>query len=569
MDLFAKAKGARSDDPRAILRAQAREDGVELREYNGGMHVQCRVRGSRAPAGLAAEWWPSNGRVILFNSNGHVVHNGIIGSPAETVSMLRGHWRDVASAVEAGAVEAEEVQERRAQEQEEAAERLAANEEAVAGPGDEAPPDIVFTGDQERALAMISEFRKNAGAMVARLTGFAGTGKTTIIREIVRRVKHEGKRVQVLAPTGKAALRVQEATGCDASTIHRFIYNVKVEYDTGNLDFRSKGSSHFSSLLGGLVVVDEASMVTEKIWDDLKATSRMAGFKILLVGDPFQLEPVEPAKNGAPFSFVRNIEVTHQAELREILRQKADDPIIKATMALRAAKTQDDFKRAIDGLPRLPAGETPASVCARTGAPVIVHRNATRHSINADVRRRLGRAAQTVPGDLLLVTKNTYAVDMFNGEIVEFGGYTDNEAHEGVAEKPSTGARAPVTFRRAIVGGKNVVVCNEQIAGEIVAFGSAGKEVLTDHFITVAWEKVAQRAGLEHCVLLHVNYGYALTCHKSQGSEWDEVVAVVESSLDRPRKEKDESPEERLRSKARWCYTALTRAKTRVLWTNG
>jgi exodeoxyribonuclease V alpha subunit len=117
--------------------------------------------------------------------------------------------------------------------------------------------EFKLTDGQQAAMDMVAKLMKAPPPMPAIITGYAGTGKTTMLKAIASMY---GNPV-ILAPTGKAALRVQEATGITALTMHRWLYHPKENENTGEIDFRLKDLAMIECTENGLVIVDEASMV--------------------------------------------------------------------------------------------------------------------------------------------------------------------------------------------------------------------------------------------------------------------------------------------------------------------
>jgi ATP-dependent exoDNAse (exonuclease V) alpha subunit len=205
--------------------------------------------------------------------------------------------------------------------------------------------DFELTEGQKQALAMSERLMADRSpCMPAILTGFAGTGKTTMLKAIASRFGAP----TVLAPTGKAALRVQEATGLTAGTIHKWLYRPSENQKTGDVEFKLKDCKQVERPYNGLVIVDEASMVGRDLWEHLWDMCQLLDLKILLVGDPFQLPPVEMKKTDKDgndldsFSPLLDVRTEYRAHLSEVTRQALDNPILRASMLIResAASTR-------------------------------------------------------------------------------------------------------------------------------------------------------------------------------------------------------------------------------------
>jgi exodeoxyribonuclease-5 len=395
--------------------------------------------------------------------------------------------------------------------------------------------DIQLTDGQKKAYESIHRCMGNwhGKPRVHVITGFAGTGKTTLLRAFEQELPEHPV---VLTPTGKAALRVFEATGIQASTIHRYIYK-HVPTDRGEFIRTQKPADEIDVSPCGVVFVDEASMVSLELWEHLFEACVLTQQNIVCLGDPFQLPPV--AERGAEyFSIVDPVFVcTERVELTEIVRQALDNPIIRASMCMRQGDMMEAFLE-LDMVNPDKMVSKAVDVYKRNGA-VICHMNATRNILNNDIRKILGKGDELEVGEPLLITKNNYNTELFNGEIVNFGGWMQTPDKERYLDKFGENGWYDVRIGTAKLdkGIGNPTLCVEEIFGKLDS-SLAGS--------------VAYNAGRQYGKGMHqhANLGYALTCHKSQGSEWPEVFVVVEPTIN-------------LNTKmgARWMYTAITRTK--------
>jgi ATP-dependent exoDNAse (exonuclease V) alpha subunit len=425
-----------------------------------------------------------------------------------------------------------------------------------------------FTEKQKAGLEMVGRFRKSSDRL-AILTGYAGTGKTTLLKTVAQALSSHSIPVQLLAPTGKAALRLREVTGQTAQTVHRCMYSPRQDEETGEVSFLPRGVKELEELRGSMVIVDEASMLSRRVWEHLALASAAVDLKVLLVGDTFQLEPVE-AEGG--FSALA-LETPHRVHLDEVVRQALDSPVLRAATAIRAAKGPMDVARALRDLPTL-GGRTPVDLILEDPSrPVLVHRNATRHSINAEVRRRRELPeGQVVQGEPLLVLRNCYDLDRYNGEVVTLDGWPDGTprvVEAAVRDRQRNVSRNHRYTIGTMSGEKDQAfgLCLDQVAGTtdfadfwlLAGYRDAwgrGLRQLPEHL--QVWD-VDEKTGQTYqakAPLLMANYGYCLTGHKSQGSEWREVVVVVEPTV------KTHEVAGR-----RHLYTCITRAREQAYWT--
>lgn len=418
-----------------------------------------------------------------------------------------------------------------------------------------------LTAGQGAALGMLGRFLQDRSAPMARLTGYAGSGKTTLLSLVTRGAEAMGRRTRILAPTGKAALRVQEASGRDAMTIHKYLYTPITDEERGEMRFAPKGIEDLEEDRGALIVVDEASMMGRKVWHHLLQAARAVEMQVLLVGDTFQLEPVgDEGDAGAPFEPLR-LPTPHSAHLDEVVRQALDSSVLRAATGIRLARTVMDVSRALAELTPM-VGRTPVDAAVeRPDVPVLVHRNATRHAINVEVRARRGLPATPTAGEPLLVLRNNYVVNRFNGEVVTL------RSIGPIVGVPVKDRRSDLVgeigYALADLDGARAILSPDEVAG--ATFGRFN-EMAVAKGARDAFRRELLRPSADEPVFgpgqgllpphVHANYGYSLTCHKSQGSEWSRIVMVLEPSVALHEV-----------SGRRWAYTAVSRAKHEVVWT--
>jgi exodeoxyribonuclease-5 len=362
-----------------------------------------------------------------------------------------------------------------------------------------------FSPQQDAALKAVAAWLKAKPGRgdtppLFRLFGYAGTGKTTLAKHLAQ--GFDGK-VVFAAFTGKAAL-VMRHKGCtDASTIHSLIYQA-VDTDTPNPTFMRWDDGPASK--AKLIVIDECSMVDAELGRDLMSF----GAPILVLGDPAQLPPIQ---GGGFFT-----EAEPDAVLTEVHRQARNDPIVRLSMQIRAGE-------------RLVPGEYGETLVVPKSAldpqrvldadQVLVGRNVTRRAYNARMRERRGFGeALPMLGDKLVCLRNKRMKGLFNGGLWI------------IKERPKP--------RRQIIGMR--VRPEEDIGGRTVKV-RVREECFTGAIEQVEWE---HRKNYEE-----FDFGYVLTVHKAQGSQWDDVVLFDESFA---------FPD----SRERWLYTGVTRAAKRL-----
>jgi len=363
----------------------------------------------------------------------------------------------------------------------------------------------VFTPHQDQALEAVAAWLRSkpgrgATPQVFRLFGFAGTGKTTLARHLAEGV--DGK-VLFAAFTGKAAL-VMRRKGCPwASTIHSLIYR-PLESNEEQPTFELWDDAPASQ--AKLIVIDECSMVDADLGRDLLSF----GAPLLVLGDPAQLPPIQ----GAGFFTAAEPD----AMLTEVHRQAQDDPIVRLSMEVRAGR------RLVPGAYGMTEVVARAAFDPRRAIEtdqILVGRNATRRAYNARMRERRGLVEPLpVAGDKLVCLRNNRRKGLLNGGLWLVKERTgSNQKSVKLRLRPDEDA-----------GGRAVKV-------------SVRPQCFLGGLEELAWE---QRKFFDE-----FDFGYVLTVHKAQGSQWDDVVLFDESFA---------FPD----SRARWLYTGITRAARRL-----
>lgn len=371
---------------------------------------------------------------------------------------------------------------------------------------------ITLTPEQSDAIEAIAA--KLESNQYATLGGLAGTGKTTIATHVPKALKTT--RVTYLAPTGKAAHNLTRRTKATCNTIHSRLYGVNEELtrERGYPVFFYNPSNHLVD--SDIVVVDEASMVQQGVYEDLCKASRLCGFRIVWVGDHGQLPPI-----GASPPLMERLD----AKLETIHRQAEHNPII-----LHAHRIREGLRKA-----RKPAVyETPDGLGVRilhehnSGAvepsrydTVLCATNSTRHNINQHCRRTLHAhyTPQPRPSDKILVLRNNKDFNVFNGQ-------------EGTILDLSRSSRE--------IYDASVLLDGENRPRKLPLWrGHFGK---TKPTVTVDTDNVVL-----------ADFGFAMTVHKSQGSQWENVL-LVEENVEVPGWDWN-----------RWAYTGVTRASTNLV----
>lgn len=413
-----------------------------------------------------------------------------------------------------------------------------------------------WSPQQDQALRAVASWYRGRKSPLFRLFGYAGTGKTSLARHFAESVDGE---VLFAAYTGKAA-SVLRAKGCpNASTIHQLIYlprerskkqltelrvrllnealaagfqsvddpafqatpaarrlEAEIEAELQHLRQPSFGLNDDALITdASLVIIDECSMVDQQMASDLLSFN----VPILVLGDPAQLAPVKGG--GGAFT-------TGEPDfmLTEIHRQAADNPILHLATLARQGKA-------------LPLGTYGDSRVIRKAEAawgllaqhdqILVGRNETRHRVNRGLRDALKHdpAGPPVVGEKLVCLRNDHNIGLLNGTLW--------------------------TVEHCDVSGVDMWDEDARLLLDLSEFGEADPYRLVDvvAFGDVFYGINDRRPWAERKAAHEFDFGYALTCHKAQGSQWNSVLVRDESFAFS-------------RERSQWLYTAVTRAAQSV-----
>jgi exodeoxyribonuclease-5 len=335
-----------------------------------------------------------------------------------------------------------------------------------------------WSPQQSDALLRIARWHSSRTApQVFRCFGFAGTGKSTIAKQIAADITGD---VQFAAYTGKAAL-VMRSKGCTgARTVHSLIYRVR-DKETRQPGFELNPDSDVRDC--ALVIIDECSMIDEQLGRDLLSF----GKKVLVLGDPAQLPPVKGQ------GFFTNAEP--DVMLTEIHRQAAESPIIRMATDVREGR-------------RLEYGEfgscrvIPRSAVVRGDVlkadQVLCGLNATRRTMNRRIRELLGFTGKhPAVGDRLVCLRNNREKNLLNGSL-----WTCEAS-----------ARGKKTIDMTVKSLDDADAGPVEVSVPVEFFEGRDQEL--------NWQ---YRRKIDE-----FDFGMALTVHKSQGSQWNSVALFDES----------------------------------------
>ncbi len=369
-----------------------------------------------------------------------------------------------------------------------------------------------FAPQQDEALQAVARWLRDGQSQVFRLFGYAGTGKTTLARHFAEHVDGE---VQFAAFTGKAAQVLRSKGATNARTIHSLIYRPRGEEQvedetTGRTSISPTFSLNRQSPVAkaALIVIDECSMVDEALGRDLLTF----GTPILVLGDPAQLPPIS---GGGFFT-------EHEPDflLTEIHRQARDNPIVRLALDVREGR---EFMHGDYGAAQVISKAQVDRELVLDADQVLVGTNRTRRRYNARLRELKGfDAVYPQAGDKLVCLRNDPAKGLLNGSLW----------------------KVMTSAKETIKPGINLLVSPEEDDPDRgVAKIKLLKAQFEDPEADIPWQTKKRFDDFD--------YGYALTVHKAQGSQWDNVVLFDESYAFRD-------------TRQRWLYTAITRAAERL-----
>lgn len=358
------------------------------------------------------------------------------------------------------------------------------------------PPEITLTPEQDEAVLRIKSWMDNKQPNTPneyKLGGYAGTGKTTIIKTILKQFEDD-YHVVCAAFTGKAC-SVLRRKGIRASTLHYLMYDV--EMNGKEPTFTKK---HQLGSQPDLIIIDEASMLSTDLYHDLLSYKK----KYLFVGDPGQLEPVgdNPDLMQSP-DFV----------LSKIHRQAAESPIIRLATSIRQGGS---LTKSIEpGLEIRNKEWTAEEFMAQD--QIICAKNKTRQDFNIRYRKQLNYPLKTiVEGDKLIILRNNLSFGVFNGLILKVDEIKSDDVNSWT------------------------INATDEIGNNYYAL-----PIWKEPFINETFDPKQTNPTRK---VVYADFGYVITCHKSQGSEWDKVLVI------------DEWMPPKLWDMKRWRYTAITRA---------
>ena len=463
---------------------------------------------------------------------------------------------------------------------------------------------MTFTQGQSEAISMFTNFIGSDDDVMI-MKGYAGTGKTTIIKEFIRIANERHREFRIFAPTGRAALILSEKTGCEASTIHRGIYILdEILCEDGDEETESEMTYYYplrpykDENLRSITIVDESSMISSRfnktellrfgsgiLLNDLMSNCGVGkGGKIVFVGDPAQLPPVGDSDSMAlSADYFKSLGIKAiETELTEVVRQDKDSAILENATKVRdllkerhrntltLAKKEHEFEQ-IQGkdiisrymdLSPSPSADSPVIICWA---------NKHAYEYNSLIREIMYKEAAGVVqvGDRIIVINNNYNLpgrEIFNGEfaiIRHVSPETTTLSAPVYVEEGENCIRKEVslTYRDISLEFSDGIVISCKIVDSLLMNNKKALtyEEVCSAFINFKIRHPELKAGSKefstamktdpYLNAIKAKFGYAITGHKSQGGEWKTVFAdfsgrtgITDDAL-------------------RWTYTVITRAR--------
>ena len=387
---------------------------------------------------------------------------------------------------------------------------------------------------QKNGLTLALQRYKNKEKYTV-IAGYAGAGKSTLVRFIIEELKTYGVKetdVCFACFTGKAAQVLLKKGNKNVITLHKLLYK-SIPKESGGFVRIPNPSIPYK-----IVVVDEVSMAPKTLMDLL--------FKhnvyVICLGDPFQLPPVDKKEDNhlldAPHIF-----------LDEIMRQAQESEIIQLSMAIRENRPIEVFQ----GKEVQILNKEELNTGMLTWADqILVATNATRVSINTQMRKLLNFGEKPQDGDKIICLRNYWDCFSDNEEPLVNGTI-------GILKDSFLTKRYLPNIVKSTDGLSHIdLIVGDFISDSGMYFHSLemDKKMIDTGEFSLDWKTVYQlnrNPKTRDIPPLEFTYGYAITCHKAQGSEWDKVLVIEEKF-----------PFDKIEH-ARWLYTAVTRSSEKLV----
>ena len=463
-----------------------------------------------------------------------------------------------------------------------------------------------LNSEQEKVFEQLKLFANNPNDKIFILKGYAGTGKTSLMSGLIKYLSKKKRRVCLLASTGRAAKILSDKTSRSAKTIHSQIYSfTNIDTDLEELhNKRKKNIQDYTdmSLLFDLntidvkesnkkiiYIIDESSMISNR---KKKENTSFAKFgsgtllsdlikydqngRFIFIGDPCQLPPInEPNSPALDINYIKTYITPNVKEfsLSRIMRQTDNNGIIKASMKIRKYYENNPSIK----WPKLPLrhNQNVELVDSEISfinqyidtikdnnieeATLICQTNRDCREMNTLIRKSLFSNPKNIEiDDVLQVTQNNHRVDLVNGDLVQVKKIGETEYRCGLnfidLEVQELASKSK--YNTLLI---EDVLCSN----EINLSKEKQKDLMMDYFMRMKEKGIYQKSRTfkdmmksdKYLNAVRSVYGYALSCHKSQGGEWNQVFLYIKKgmyAMKRP-------------GLFQWWYTAVTRAKEKLI----
>ena len=395
-----------------------------------------------------------------------------------------------------------------------------------------------LTPKQENAIKLAKEWDKSNNEKPFVIMGIAGSGKSTLVQFIIEALNIPEEKVAFVTFTGKAA-SVLTRKKCNACTIHKFFYDIVEDSKTKKISFKKKEKISDSV---ELIVIDEFYMVTEEMMNDILSFNK----KVIALGDNFQLPPVMSKPN--------KLDKNPDVYLDEPLRQSLDNPIIY--LANRAKNHQRiDFGSYGDNVIVVPNNQLNDEYFLMD--QIIVGKNKTAQKFNNFYRKKFFNTTQPLPVKNekliclrnnwnLFTTENNVGINLVNG----ITGYIDEDMNEMSCYDHLSATR--INFRPEFFDESKF----KSVLTDTLMFKErlcTDKDLDNEKYADIMKKRWAYNKFEINGFVNIFNFGYAISCYKSQGSEFNSVFFVQET----------------LSKSSYWShlYTGITRASEKLVLT--
>jgi exodeoxyribonuclease V len=446
------------------------------------------------------------------------------------------------------------------------------------------------TDDQSGALKKIAAYIcDNNNDVIFLMTGYAGTGKTSVISSVVKTLDLLRMRSVLLAPTGRAAKVLSSYSGRQAFTIHKKIYRQKSSKD-GMGSFALDKNLHKDTFF----IVDEASMVSNvsgdsslfgsgRLLDDLiEYVYSGTDCKLIIVGDTAQLPPVGSAVSpaldpdllaGYGFGLIT-------CELKQVVRQSETSGVLMNATRVRFQVADSDLAHPsidcinykdilrITGEDLIDEISSAYGSCGLEGTIIVVNSNKQANRYNQGIRNRVFyREEEISPGDMVMVVKNNYFII---NEEEDGTGFIANGDIAEVREIRKYEERYGFHFADMVLKFPDYdLEIESKVMMDVLHLDTPAlpsdrnrelfQNVLADYISIKTRRKQYEEVRKDpYFNALQIKFAYAVTCHKAQGGQWERVF------IDQGMFNRNEISIDYLR----WFYTALTRSTDRVYLVN-